>query len=164
MTKQYCELNKMDIKPGIGIGQIKFGISEEQLIAILGKPIFVKEGEYIEKSGDYSRELFYQKDLSFTFDTEDSYRLGLITIRNSGHLLYGRDLIGLPMAFVKSIISKKVSEIPKYKNWSHENALNHISLDYDKLGLCFWFDNDLLDEIQCSYLFHEDGDTVIWPK
>jgi len=154
----------MNIQPGIGIGQIKFGISEEQLIAVLGKPLFVKEGEYVENSGDYNRELFYQEDLSFTFDSEDSYRLGLITIRHQGHTLFGRDLIGLPVEIVKSFISKEASEVPKFKDWSYEDVLNHISLDYDNLGLSFWFDDNLLDEIQCSYLFFEDGNTVKWPE
>lgn len=154
----------MNILPGIGLGQIKFGISEKHLIAILGKPFFVKEGEYIENNGDYNRELFYKEDLSFTFDSEDGYRLGLITIRHRGHTLFGRDLFGLPVETVKSFISKEASEVPKFKDWSCDDVLNHISLDYNKLGLTFWFDDEILDEIQCSYIFLDDDNTINWPK
>lgn len=154
----------MNIQPGIGISQIKFGISEEQLIAVLGKPLSVTEGEYVENSGDYNRELFYQEDLSFTFDSDDSYRLSLITIRSRGYKLFGIDIFGLPIEVVKSFISKEASEIPKYKDWSYEDVLDHISLDYDSLGLTLWFDNGLLEEIQCGYLFFDDWNTVKWPE
>jgi hypothetical protein len=61
----------MEIKPGIGIGQIKFGIFKEELVTLLGKPNSIKEDEYAEDSGDLNRELIYREGLSFTFDSED---------------------------------------------------------------------------------------------
>ena len=153
----------MEIKPGIGIGQIKFGISEEELVTLLGKPHSVEAGEYVENSGDLNRKLIYQEGLSFTFDLEDNYRLCCISIRNQGYKLFGRDLIGLPLAIVRSFMSKQLSEIPKYEDWSSEESPNHVLLDYDSLGMLLWFNDDLLDEIQCSYLFFEDDQTVKWP-
>ena len=154
----------MEIKPGIGIGQIKFGISEEELVALLGQPYSIKEGEYVENSGDLNRELIYQEGLSFTFDSEDDYRLGCISIRNQGHKLFGRDLIGMPIEAVRSFMSKQLSEIPKYEEWSSEESPNHVLLDYDSFDIFLWFNDDLLDEIQFSYLFSEDNNTVKWPE
>lgn len=84
----------MEIKPGIGIGEIKFGITEDELIRLLGKPHYIKYGEYIKDSGDLNRELIYRIVLSFTFDSEDNYRLCTISVNDSGYKIYGRDIIG----------------------------------------------------------------------
>lgn len=154
----------MEIKPGIGVGQIKFGICEEELETLLGKPKSVKEGEYVENSGDFDREWIYQGGISYTFDKEDGYRLGLISIRNQGYKLFGRDLIGMPLEAVRSFMSKQSSEIPRHEDWSSEESPNHILLDYDSIGLFLWFNDDLLDEIQCSYLFLQDSNKINWPE
>ena len=154
----------MEIKPGIGIGEIKFGITEEELIKLLGKPHRVKCGEYVKNSGDLNLELIYRKGLSFTFDSEDNFRLCTICVNDNGYKIYGRDIIGLPMNAVKSFMSKQVGEVPKYEDWSSIESPDHILLDYDSLGIFLWFNDDLLDEIQFSYLFYEDDNTVKWPK
>lgn len=67
------------------------------------------------------------------------------------------------MNAVKSFMSKQVGEVPKYEDWSSIESPDHILLDYDSLGLFLWFNDEILDEIQFSYLFYEDGNTVKWP-
>jgi len=153
----------MEIKPGIGVGQIKFGIYEQDLERILGKPELIKEGEYIENSDDINREWIYSNGISFTFDKEDDYRLGSISITNKGFTLFGRDLISVPLEAVRSFMSKQASEIPKHEDWSSEKSPNHILLDYDSIGLFLWFNYDILDEIQFSYRFLPDNNTIDWP-
>jgi len=108
----------MEIKPGIGIGVINFGIAEEELIKLLGKPHYVKCGEYVKGSGDSYRELIYLKGLSLTFDSGDNYRLGTVSVNDNGYKVYGRDLIGLPINVVKYFMSKQVAEVPKYEDCS----------------------------------------------
>jgi hypothetical protein len=154
----------MEIKPGIGVGQIKFGMDEQELKKIYGQPALIKEGEYVENSGDLNREWVYSNGISFTFDKEDDYRLGIISVTKKGFTLFGRDLIGVPFESVRSFMSKQSYEIPKKEDWSSEESPNHVLLDYDSIGLFLWFNDDILDEIQFSYQFLSDNNTIDWPE
>jgi len=155
----------MEILSGIGIGSIKYGITETELIELIGRPDKVDESEYILGSGEYHRILWYpNRNVHFTFDQSDNFRLGCITILGRGHKIFNRDIIGLPQSTVKSFLSKYTNEIPKYEEhiiWENEP---HECLDYDKLGILLWFDFGNLTEMQCSYLFEQDCETEIWPK
>ena len=42
-----AEAAKLTIVPGIGIGEVKFGMSREQIVAILGEPEFTNLGVYL---------------------------------------------------------------------------------------------------------------------
>jgi len=42
-----AEAAKLTIVPGIGIGEVKFGMSREQIVAILGEPEFTNLGAYL---------------------------------------------------------------------------------------------------------------------
>ena len=154
----------MKIQPGIGIGSIKYGITEDELIQILGKPDKIDEEEYVEESGDWHRVLWYSpRNINFTFDKEDNYRLGIITIMGSGYPLFGRELFGLPRNTVKQFIVKATMEIPKFEDWTWDEEEAHECLRHDGLGILFWFDSGNLSEMQCSYLFESDNETIIWP-
>ena len=154
----------MNIEPGIGLGEIKYGIKEDDLIALLGKPDRIEESEYVEGSGDWHRQLWYShRNISFTFDLEDDYRLGVITIMGSGYPLYGKELFGLPQNTVKSFVAKATKEIPKYEDWTWDEDETHECLEHNGLGILFWFNAGCLSEMQCSYLFEADNETVIWP-
>lgn len=154
----------MKIEPGIGLGEIKYGINEDDLISLLGKPDRIEESEYVEGTGNWHRELWYShRNISFTFDLEDNYRLGLITIMGSGYPLFGKELFGLPQNIVRSFVAKATKEIPKYEDWTWDEDETHECLDHNGLGILFWFNAGCLSEMQCSYLFEEDNETVIWP-
>ncbi len=158
-------LNQMEIVPGIGLGSIKFGISEYELINHIGKPDIIEEEEYIADSGDWHRTLRYiARNLYFIFNKEDNFRLGDITIMCSGFTLFKKDLFGVPIDIVKKVMSKKINEIPKYKDYSWDRTQPHELLEYDGLSMNLWFDSGNLSEIQFSYLFESDGNTIIWPK
>jgi len=129
----------------------------------MSQPHYIKCGEYVKGGGDLNRELLYLSGLSFTFDSEDDYRLCTIAVNDNGHKIYGRDIVGLPINAVKFFMSKQADELPKYEDWSSVESPKHVLLDYDSLGLFLWFNDEVLDEIQFSYLFCADGNTVIWP-
>jgi hypothetical protein len=154
----------MNIVPGIGIGPIKYGISEEELISIMGNPDRIDEEEYLEGNGDWHRVLWYSpRNIHFTFDKEDDYRLGTITVMGSGYPLLGKEIFGLPLDLVKKFVAKATREIAKLEDWTWNEEEAHECLQHDGLGILLWFDSGNLSEIQCSYLFEQDNETVIWP-
>lgn len=155
----------MNIVPGVGIGPIEYGITEEELISIIGEPDKIDEEEYVEGTGDWHRVLWYSaRNLHFTFDKEDGYQLGTITVLGSGYPLLGKELFSLPQDTVKNFVAKATREIPKLEDWTWNEEETHKCLQHDGLGILFWFDNGDLSEMQCSYLFESDNETVIWPR
>ena len=155
----------MKIIPGIGIGEIKYGMYEKDIISILGRPDKVDESEYVEGTGDWNRELWYSpKNLTFTFNKDDDYRLGTITVLGSGHTLFNKHLFGQELNFLSKLISRETGQIAKYEDWSSEEIPEHECLIHDGLGIMFWFDFKELSQMQCSYLFEVDNETVVWPK
>ena len=154
----------MKIKPGIGIGPIKYGISEHELITILGFPDKIEEEEHVKDSGDWHRCLWYfPQNLYFTFDKEDGYRLGTITIMGSGYKLFEKELFNATKSLVRKSISTHTNEWLSVEDFTIIEGEPHECMGSDKLGIIFWFDSNNLSEMQCSYLFEPDGNTIIWP-
>ena len=155
----------MIIKPGTGIGTVKFGMTEIEVELLLGRPGSVEKEEYIKDRGNWYRVLYYpQHNINFTFDMEDDYRLGTITIEGPNSLLFQKDLFGQPKAAVKSFIESVRNDkmIEDDFTWDENNTLE--CLEHDSLGILFWFKAGNLAKIECSYFFHSDDETIIWPK
>ena len=153
------------IEPGIGIGEIKFGLTEDELMSILGAPTRSEHCEYIEGRGDWYKDLIYEKiNLGFTFDKEDNYRLGNINVAGFGYYLFGDDLFGESIDFVKKLCKKVTGKPLIYEDYTIDEGYPYECLDCGELEMLFWFDCGKLSELQFSYFFEEDGNTVIWPE
>ncbi|WHI45257.1 hypothetical protein [Microbulbifer sp. VAAF005] len=137
---------------------------EKEIISFFGKPDRIDESEYVEGNGDWHRELWYSlRNLTFTFNNDDDFRLGTITVMGAGYSLFKKQLFGLGVEEVSRLIAKDTGEIAKLEDWSSEELPNHKCLIHDGLGIMFWFDYNYLTQMQCSYLFKADNKTIIWP-
>ena len=155
----------MNIKPGIGVGPAKFGMTEVEITKLFGEPDIIEQEEYIEGKGDWHRVLCCQKlHINFTFDKEDEYRLGTITIEGPNILVFDRDLFGLAKADVISFITSVSNKIGNEEDFTFDEERSLECIDYDGLGILLWFKSGNLCKIECSYLFESNNETVIWPK
>ena len=155
----------MKIYPGIGIGNIKFGMFESDVTSSIGEPDYIEEEEYVLGQGDIYRELFYEDmNLAFSFDKSDKFRLGSICINGYGHLLYEQDIFGMNIKWVGEFISKKIGITPSYEDVTWNKPEVYETLTVDDFGLVVWFRNGKVYELTSAYLFEEDNDTVIWPS
>ena len=154
----------MNIVPGIGVGAIQYGMSEDEVITLMGKPDKINEEEYVEGSGDWRRALWYSpRNITFTFDMENDYRLGTITIMGSGYRLFGKELFNASKSLVRKVVAEYSQELLPVEDYIEFDDGPHECLSSDILGIMFWFDSDNLTEMQCSYLFEADNETEIWP-
>jgi len=155
----------MNIVPGIGVGEIEYGMTEEEVIKHLGKPDKIDEEEYVEGTGDWHRVLWYSpRNVNFTFNKEDDYRLGTITIMGSGYKLFNKELFNAPKSLVRKIVIEHFRELMPIEDYTLLENEPHECLNSDELGIMFWFDSDNLSEMQCGYLYESDNETIIWPK
>lgn len=155
----------MDVNLGTGIGSIKFGMTEDDLVSILGNPDQIGEFTHVEGMDDWYKEYsYYHLNLTFTFESSDDFRLGHFDIVGSGHHLFGQDIFGLNIKWAETYLLQKTGSKPEYENttWGKPELHELLSLSSSGLGLSFM--SDSLYCITCSYLFAKDNNTVLWPS
>ena len=82
---------------GQGLGPVKFGMTRDQVEALLGAPDEVEENVDIDEDLDEAAEAWHYDELemSASFDMEDDWRLGMMAISSEDATLNGKALIGL---------------------------------------------------------------------
>jgi hypothetical protein len=154
----------LEIIPGVGVGKVKFGMNKSDVILMLGEPDRREEVEYNSVTHDQaSRFYYFNLKLCLSFECDDDYRLGCITVLGYGYKLFNRDLYNLPKDTVRKLVAKCSGEIAKDEDWSTDEDSSLECLDHDGLSILFWFKNGYLNKLECSYFFEPDGETVIWP-
>ena len=61
-----------DIKPGIGLGNLKFGMSRAEVKLMLGEPTFVDKYSHSDSDEDLTESWEYEElELSMSFDEDE---------------------------------------------------------------------------------------------
>lgn len=155
-------MNTSEIKIGIGLGDIKFGMTRDELKKLAGEPTEIDtfnasgdEDEYLTESWHYDDEEF-----SVSFDEEDNWKLTTISSSSENSVL-GEKLIGKKIDDVLSFLEKMGLGENELEDLSDEN-INQKLVSYLRASLNLWFENDILSEIQWGVLW-SDEDTPKWP-
>jgi hypothetical protein len=152
-----------EIKPGRGLGELSFGQTREQVIALLGEPTEKEVYNLSDEDDEDKTESWHYDDydLSLSFDEENSWKLSSIAVSSDDYLLEGQSLIGKS----KEEVLKQCAE----NNWgtaeedeevtaeTSGNSLVHI----DKSSMSLWFEDDELTELQIGPFFNSTG--ISWP-
>lgn len=157
-------MNHTTILPGIGLGNIKFGIARDQLKDLLGEPNEIEKFSYTNSSSDLSETWHYDElDLSVGFDEEDDWRLISFAVTSKNYELKSKHLFGCTREeLLNTLESLNIDDLEFEGLATIDNSL-HESISSPSLGVNFWLDNEQLAEIQWSPLFNED-DSVDWPE
>lgn len=155
-------MNTSEIKIGIGLGDIKFGMTRDELKKLAGEPTEIDtfnasgdEDEYLTESWHYDDDEF-----SVSFDEEDNWKLTTISSSSENSVL-GEKLIGKKIDDVLSFLEKMGLGENELEDLSDEN-INQKLVSYLRASLNLWFENDILSEIQWGVLW-SDEDTPKWP-
>jgi len=155
-------LNIKDIKVGVGLGDIKFGISREDLIKAVGDPTETDQYSAVEEE-DYLTESWHydEHEFSVSFDEEDNWRLTTVAISSENALLEGNSLIGKNkdevLSLLKSLNLGEMEDEELLEGMENSQLISFISS-----SLNFWFEDGVLSEIQWGVLW-ENEDTPKWP-
>lgn len=149
----------MEIKIGIGIDKVKFGMERSEVLQILGEPSEKELFSYSEDEDDLTEVWHYDdQEMSLSFDEADHWRLIMIAASddtftyNNQHLIgksYEQVLNALKEMDIQNIEEEEVSEYDKV-----------IKVEDDSLNI--WFDNNEASEIQWGPKWSDD-DTPIFP-
>ncbi|MBD5781552.1 hypothetical protein IEN85_18770 [Pelagicoccus sp. NFK12] len=140
------------VEPGIGIGSLTFGATQEQLVAILGEPDRITEDI---ASGEKSISCYYSsKGLSFHFHEENDFRLETIESSDPNVTLFGKTYIGRK----RSELLKEIKKDERFDQISEEED----RIEIESLSLNFWIEEDLVSDMQWGVLMSDEAE-ISWP-
>lgn len=94
----------MNINPKNGVGELVFGMQQQHVVAVYGKP-----SKQFKDEDDNVVYLYDQYKMRLTFYDDEEYRLGYIVISHPDTTLFGNKVIGRTPKEIQS-------ELP-YKSW-----------------------------------------------
>lgn len=137
-----------NIELGVGIGDLKFGMSALQVIEILGEPDEKMKEEYSKEDPDFfSEEWHYDEiELSVSFDMLDKLKLSTISVSSNEYLLDNKAIIGMK----RDQVERFMKEIGINSQWEEfkEIDLNSDLISNEEKGLSLWFEKGKLKEVQ----------------
>ena len=153
-----------EIKPGIGLGFLKFGMSRAQVKELLGEPSFIDKYSHSDAKNDATESWEYDElFLSISFDEAEDWKLMMISVSSDFYELEEASLIGLSQTKLIDQLDEIDFGDVFVEDCSESDDEDNKVIEIDEKSINFWLTNDILDEIQWSPLFIND-DTIKWPK
>lgn len=124
----------MKINPKNGIDQLLFGMKQQDVVAIYGKP----DKEY-EDEDDNHIILYHAKKMRLTFYKEEDFRLGYIIASDENLELSGNKIIGRNATEARAELEK--NGFPKwtkesydtYENWFNEDQWIVLQTEFGEI-------------------------------
>ena len=150
-----------EIKPGYGLGVLKFGMSRAEVKLMLGEPSFTDKYSHSDSNNDLTESWEYDElELSLSFDEEESWKLTMMSVNSDFYEFDGKSMIGKTENEVLAILNMENIYL---EDVSDQEGEDHKVIEIDEKSINFWFIDGVLDEIQWSPLFVDD-DTIKWPE
>lgn len=144
-----------NIIPGEGLGRIQFGMSRDVVKKLADDPDEIEEYNHSDNS---KAEAWHYDDLevSFAFEEFNNWKLTSIAISSEEYLLKDHSLIGLEINEIISLLEKlKLGELKLEENFVEDNPDIQL-ITIDDAGLNFWFEGNILSEIQFSQIWEDE--------
>ena len=142
----------MDIKLKYGIDNLLFGMKEQDVTKILGKP----DSSY--KDEDENVIFVYNsRKLRLTFYKEEDFRLGYMTTSNPIIKLFNTTLIGKNWSEIYPVLEKN-----KIKSFESDTAEGIVSYFNEENWLFFHVDYNEIVKIELGAVFKEMEDDFDW--
>ncbi|MCQ2203833.1 MAG: hypothetical protein MJZ15_05280 [Bacteroidales bacterium] len=156
------------IVPGVGFGKIKFGMSKEAVIEMLGQPDEIEEdANYGDDPNDKVTVLYYDMDgFSMSFDKEYKYKMTEISFDNDMFVLEGKVRVGMAKEEALKVLEAAGWDEPMEEDLADEldeENKGTTAYTYEEQNVTLWFDDETLGTIQVGPQWI-DADTIKWPK
>jgi hypothetical protein len=148
-----------DIEIGHGLGSITFGMTWDELEEVAGAPD-EKETYALSDDEEDNAETWHYDDmgLSMSFEELEQWLLTSISVSSPEYRLKGKQLIGLNLEQVIAELEKMDLGEIEIEDSSTEEGVNEKVVSIDDASLNFWFEEDILTEIQWNPLWPDDED------
>lgn len=141
--------NLKSINLGAGLGDILFGMSREAVRTMLGNPTEIDDNPFKEELGHRTETWHYDElKLSLSFQEPLEWELDTISVTGNFYKLNDESLIGKPMMAVKTTLERMNITDLEMEDHSDGDEVKHTLLSSDNYLSNFWFDDNVLAEIQ----------------
>lgn len=152
------------IKPGYGLGVLKFGMSRAEVKLMLGAPSFIDKYSHSDSDNDLTESWEYDElELSLSFDEEEDWRLTVISVTSKFYELDGNAFVGLYEEKALKLLDGFGKDELFVEDCSEIEGDDNKVIEVEDKSINFWFIDGVLDEIQWSPFFIDD-DTIDWPN
>lgn len=158
--------NIKEINFGAGIGEVTFGMTQDEVKKVLGVPSEIENLEGIddEVQEDLVSWHYDEKEMSLVFDKLYDWKLVSISASDPFYTLHGRSIVGLAMDEFEEFFANLGIEISNTEDLSDEENPEFYLMESEDVGLLVWFDEGVAVEFQILPDVAEDGETIIWPN
>lgn len=152
-----------NINSGVGLGNLKFGLSRKQVKDFLGEPDDIDSYSYSDSEMDLTESWHFDElELSMSFDKEDDWRLVTISVSSDYYKFKNFNPIGVSKTDLLSELDKLGIVDLEYEDFATLENPTHELYSSDELGINFWLDDNFVTEVPWSPLFIDD-ETIDWP-
>ena len=154
---------RLNIIPGIGLGDIKFGMTRARILEMLGPADSTEIVDYLKEDDDTTESWNYKRlGIELNFCSYENFLLTWIDVQSGAYLLYGTPLIGESMdGLLKFLDSREVA-------YTTEDVYPIDVRDWKLIRVDIWAmdfhvkDGEVAD-IEWGPLW-KDENTQIWPE
>jgi hypothetical protein len=153
-----------NIQLGIGVDSLKFGMTKEDVLKLLGEPDDKELYSYDEDEDSEDEDLtevwhYDTQEFSLSFDEADNWRLVMIAASDEKYTLEGKTIIGLDeTAATKLLNDLKLGTV---ETDELEDDGGRV-LKIEEKSLNVWMDNGIVSELQWGP-FWDDNEEPIFP-
>jgi hypothetical protein len=153
----------IDILSGVGLGDLKFGMTRDDLIELVGAP---DEKENYSLSGDDDDQTeswhFDEQELAVSFIKVDEWRLVSLTTSSEDSLFRGIEIIGQSLKDLKAELTAIDVTDLDLEDCSSAEAPNLKLLYSMKEGMNFWLEEGVVTDVEWGVRYNDD-ETIDWP-
>lgn len=144
----------MKIIPLVGIDNIVFGSSRDEIKKLLGEPTTTIKHEWPDDT-DTESWIYEALGLELNFGSDEDYRLTTITTSSPDATLDGVQPVGLAEEKLKELLPAV-----KLDDDFDENGKDYF---YPEKEISFWILNDKVFNLTLFPEYDENGEEAIWP-
>lgn len=152
-----------NITLGVGVENIKFGMTKGEIEKLLGEPSDKELYSYDEESEDADlTEVWHydQLEFSLSFDEADDWRLVMIAASDENYTINDKTIIGLPEEEIEGVLKSLGFTDIETEDLDDEDEGRVYKVESKSLNI--WIDLGVASEIQWGPFWDEDEEPI-WP-
>lgn len=137
----------MEIKPGIGIDNLKFGMTQDQVVSLIGSPSRIM----VDEDSESNNPVYQYNDLKLrlTFYSLDDLKLSYINAAHPNIKIYGNPIVGIP---TRDVINSFGEE---KENWDKEDHFSFIVYSNESLWSVLNEEYGVVTNIEIGQIYDE---------
>jgi hypothetical protein len=142
----------MKIRPGKGVGQLLFGLTESELIRALGPP-----DKRYRTDSEALRLQYFSPQLELSIEPGNAGRFGWVEVHGSKASLFGHRIVGEPITSLLPLVSAMLEEEPEHEDYGSLETYFY-SRNWVELQVEF----GRVVSVNCGVLY-DNADQPMWP-